>query len=554
MDNFEKTNTIETDNNDIPNKGIEVKNQSTQELILEKINKSKQILLNFFKENKQKLDAILFGVSSQVKAESNSAETSQRVKNFERFAAALQKNMADEIHYNEVVVDSVIPNTDETNNVENNPKPFEEEIESLLNVVKACKKGDFETAYLHFMTANNFDKSVICEAYPEFREFYEKREFNKSKEWLDNSDNKVDANFRKDNNLNEILKYPQGIEKENALKEYKKNLTIQKEAVGYIISFIKGRFQSESGLDIEDLNKQIDIYATKFVLSSGVEHRLQESIEKFIKKQENAELIMDKYKTDSEIFKAISGQEPEGQIQVFKAMGSIAIRVENKNDFINLRNKKEIANGIHRPIEVSINETKAQTSLIVEYVGDSFYPIDKISYSPVLLHEEQHNFKDLFNKPHYKMYMQFDKEYVKSAEESIQKREIGRLLEYKRQKLVDDDVVDEILARFRERPYFTDSIAGVIVEDYKFGESYINKQIQDLSEEFGESLGKEKIEEYVKDVFVTKYEKVIKKGINAINSLIEKGYAPDQIIGLLINETLSNWPKVSKRLLESINE
>ncbi len=211
----------------------------------------------------------------------------------------------------------------------------------------------------------------------------------------------------------------------------------------------------------------------------------------------------------------------------------------------------------------------------------SSHNIDKSFALDVAVHEEQHQFNALFIPPESRVH--FYDSLIESVDSAKNNQELADMVVYyfvkrERQRLMDSHARDEIIAYVREG-YGVEGIFSALTTDplydyYTQSQAEIaripdrvNHEVMDdlvgvirKRQMEGEDMRRfipkppfavesSLIQACIKKVFKEEYKRDLSLWLKSVRELYDKEYSDREIISLLTQEPVCNWPALARRLL-----
>jgi hypothetical protein len=358
-----------------------------------------------------------------------------------------------------------------------------------------------------------------------------------------------------------LKKMSSGSEKRDRLEKYKEKLAFQKERIAAMQEEIIERIRENPDISQIELVRLIIKCGRKAGLSDHQNDSVDNVIAGYLNAHKAVVDIKKRFGEDSRAaFEFLFSSKPVGRVDLLFDPVSIYFVCYDIKDYAliyNSRNRDSLSvNDINTASlsgGVSINLPRPH------WPAGLNVTIDNASKSPegyydklTRIHEEQHAIKKLFTE---QMIRQDGLHELMHAENEEEIKDcLRRQMRYIREQFAESRAKDEILAYMKtgEKPikvfsYLTDPkglYAFIDIEDEKiFWDITISK--------IKHKRMKEIIEEVVDEVYVKEYNKLIEDGIASFVQLQVNGYLSKEVIALLINEPLSKWKKVVRRLLEA---
>ncbi len=378
--------------------------------------------------------------------------------------------------------------------------------------------------------------------------------------------------FEPKEELKKIRELPKE-KKAESLERFKRNLNNQMEGLAGIEEEVIRAVRNNPDASAEDIYKAVEKLGAKYGINEEQKDIAKEVALKYEYKHQKIKEVREKYPEDKELFKALFGRYPEGNIEIIVGPITFYIRCQNKKDYSliyteNFFGDEEKADSkekmeIKRSAGISI-----KSSLIPDLEGTvtaeksgwwGFNHKDFVDSASIYKHEEQHAIRNLFDKQVTVFF--FPKRLKATKTDEEKELVVKNFLRFKREKF-DEAAADEMLA------YSTDhttpkEIYAVLTrkggnydyfdeEEKNKLEAMLNSAKEDgllgkLGEKSDEDFEKW-IQNLVKEIYVTEYSRLIMDGVESLEKLQKMGYSRQKTISLLTHEPLSRWKKIVGRL------
>ncbi|MBT7558401.1 hypothetical protein HN615_15985 [Candidatus Woesearchaeota archaeon] len=347
------------------------------------------------------------------------------------------------------------------------------------------------------------------------------------------------------------------------LDNYKEQLLKQKKEIAEIQIDLDKEIRNNPDASFEDLIKSLYLKVPEANLTNSQIDIFRDGLNMYAKKHQEVEFYRKKYSNDSELFNACFGHLPKGEVEIIKGPMTLYFRCHNIEDYAVIHSGKFDSDKVLDQHDVTSADmsrgVKIYGSNIPELKGTIIAekslgrPINDETY----IHEEQHAIYQLFEDERARQDI-----FMSGMEKSSTKEQEKILVNSLRRKREDFEsrAKNEILAYFKDG---TDT--GQIIEtllqaketgglyDY-FRQWYITDGEKERDELVNSGLDSNFVDKTFANVFIMEYKvDIIYQSVEAMQALRDKGLAKEKIINLLINEPLSKWPKVVKRVQENSN-
>lgn len=364
-------------------------------------------------------------------------------------------------------------------------------------------------------------------------------------------------------------------EKPERLQEFKEKFAYQKEGIARVQELLIGMIRDNPDMPLEELETFVNQAAPEYGLSNEQKKVVCSVLKAYTEKHKAVDEIRSKYPNDNDLFEALFGRPPQGKVEIIEGPMTLYIRAHDERDYAYIYSrafieKRDLEN---EDIEVanltggvSISEAfikGLEGTIIAEKAkGKPFRGSARGTY----VHEEQHAINRLFKETFRGAI--FGYKLARAKTNSEREPILARYLRGKRQ-YYDSWVKDEIIAFLKCGNYTGKETYAVLTRPEENGGLYDYSKDKDdeiVKETFNyimkakEAKGIQEtmkdlswlslIERIVKEVYGTEYHRLIAEGIAVFERLRKEGYSMEQTIALLINEPLSKWAKVARRILE----
>ncbi|PIW97469.1 hypothetical protein COZ81_02360 [Candidatus Jorgensenbacteria bacterium CG_4_8_14_3_um_filter_38_10] len=364
-------------------------------------------------------------------------------------------------------------------------------------------------------------------------------------------------------------------EQPERLREFKEKLTYQKKGLALIQEKIIQKIKENPDAPLGQLYEWVRDLGPKYGLTNEQKEISRKLLQTYVDKHAKVRSIREQYSDDKELFKALFGQEPKGDIKVVESPVTLYFRCQDPLDYTYLHShsfqkSKDVTNEELKAAERSAGVTLGsclvpglERAITAE---NSFFVLSDYDSEQVFKHEEQHTIKQLFkDKLRESELLCQERELWAKFYQAIQNNDerlatLKSYLRVRRQIISDEKAKDEILAYLKEKRMTMTKIAEYLTipkekggyYDYLISDKqrFISWFAENYSDEFKKF--KSTIEKAVEEVYGEEYQNLIRKSVMALQSLRETGYSKEAIIALLIQEPLSGWEKVVKRLIHRV--
>ncbi len=343
----------------------------------------------------------------------------------------------------------------------------------------------------------------------------------------------------------ELSKIRIGSKDENKknLEIFKKKLIFQKKGIIEIQGLLYQEIGNNNEITAEQLKLNIADFKEKYALSDNQRLIFDSAIDTMIQRHEGIventqDCIREDGSVDGEkLFAKIFKKQPLGKVVVDILPCTIYLKTYNLQDYTYVHSSAYAINGLN------INDSDVQNANRSGGVrlGDSQYPglesvvtlqnattmYKRLFSNKILIHEDQHNFNNIINHA------------LDAGETDITLNDKEDIIEFKRRKANERDILIEVRAADEICAYLKDGSNMQRIHDFLLGGATIYEYGEDYKQEekkFGQQFSQEYID-------------IVDGGIVAIFDLLKNGYSREAAIAALFPETLTNWGKVTSRLL-----
>lgn len=357
------------------------------------------------------------------------------------------------------------------------------------------------------------------------------------------------------------------------LEEYKEELIKQKQGIAEIQENLEKQIRDNPELSQQELMKTVFAKAPECRLSKNQLNLFEETLNKYVERHQAIREARKKYPNDKEFFRACFGKEPRGVIEIIESPITLYFRCHNLEDYTWIYQEKFLAAESEKATKSELKKAdetggclipkclipSLRNVITVENAGGKPFESRR-----TFKHEEQHAIKTLFRenkirKPLMGVVIGMHDVQEEIIEEFQDKRISSYLIDYLRfeRESFENLAKDEILAHYKGGEYPLEKIKKTLLQPEKKGGTYdyFNEDRKNLEKMLREDLSPEIFDENKKtikkafeQVFVKEYRQEIVRAIDAVKELENMGKNRNQIIPLLITESLSRWGKLAKRI------
>lgn len=363
------------------------------------------------------------------------------------------------------------------------------------------------------------------------------------------------------------------------LAEFKENLIEQKENIAETQNELTKVILENPDISFNEFHDKAFDCMRKFGLTQFQYSVALEVFQEYRLKREKILEMRKKYPENDDLFKAIFGLKPQGEIDIDEGPMTFYLKCFSPIDFATiyrgtyknnrLPNQSEMLSvaSISGGLIMDLPIPKLNGAVIVE---NSF--VAEHQRAIIRTHEEQHVVNNLFRETFKKEYSL--KNFLDAKTSAEKKRELYKYLRYLRASRADHRAKDEILAYFKVG-HPNNRIFNSLMQDEGEGGHYdylgpvrkeakenlnmryagspIKKYLKMLGFNPGKTAEKELqklINEGIYKIFSLEYPNILTSGLESITKLELAGYEKDKILAILQHEPLAKWKKVTDRLLE----
>jgi hypothetical protein len=294
-----------------------------------------------------------------------------------------------------------------------------------------------------------------------------------------------------------------------------------------------------------------------------------EAMDKFVAKRKAIKEVREKYPDDRELFRALYGKYPEGEIRIDVETAMLSVICYDLRDYGYIHSKGWKNPGSlpkDKNLErANLSRGVTNVSCLIPELSDAIsiqnaQGRNEAQISHVNTHEERHIINGLLERKepigNYITANEVAEKLRKGAtEEEIEKIFIkGCRFE---RRTGERRARDEILAYLKDGTDL-DIIEGTLKEKeseggiYDFLAKYTKPEfVDEVVERYGEKH-KDTIAWAARKVFINEYHELIEKSLDAFRRLKDEGgYPHSQAIEILSQEPLGRWAKVTERILKA---
>lgn len=373
-------------------------------------------------------------------------------------------------------------------------------------------------------------------------------------------------------------------QKPGRLAEFKERLVYHSRGWAQTYGEAVKQVTANPDISVEELEKTFLHAAQKYGLQESFakpptqlgKYRLM--AEDYVAQHKAVEELRQKYPNNNDMYKALFGAEPKGDIEIIKGPMTLYFRCHDNRDYVRIyiggdpedpnisqEQKPMVDKLVNRAMStggasLSANIAGLDWTIIVE--KSEGRPFDMVAQS-TYEHEVQHAMKRLFRRDEISARRVATFSALKSAEDPSQKAEcLKDFLEAVR--LEDEEKTkDEIFAYFKGGTP-VQQIQDILLKkqaegglyDYFYEHTRIKEPPgQNLKQKLSETIDPQVVAATFDKVFSEKdYRYTVKSAVRAFAHLTQAGLSNNEIIALLVDKDLSRWPIERQRSLEQKNE
>ncbi|MFA6963270.1 MAG: hypothetical protein WC227_00955 [Patescibacteria group bacterium] len=330
--------------------------------------------------------------------------------------------------------------------------------------------------------------------------------------------------------------------------DYKAKLRAQREGINKIVNTLFDTIKSNPDISVQELSQIVDTQGKAIGLNYYQKSSFEQGIRNYLDKHRLVQEQRQKY-TDQELFEALSGHMPEGEIKVKTLPANFNIICSNSNDFNKLYGDEEDAS------------MSGGFSYKESYGLRGVVTVSRYDYKPTEDHEEQHKFHQLFTVYNTDKLYQNDKVIENlDADSQIFLVEKSILNQYLISSGIDNRIKDELLAYVKGMSNSVEIKETMHSKLYDYMDIQSDKKgIRDVIYSFsdtvsrinddnveGRTLSSPDDQTLMQDI-ENLYNIQLDKWIKCIGVLEEKHYLKSEIVNMLYIDSIWNWPNVVNR-------
>ena|GEM_PF-1528494 len=382
--------------------------------------------------------------------------------------------------------------------------------------------------------------------------------------------------FDPEKELGNILNVPKS-ERSEKVKEIKRKLLEQQERLAEIQENIINEIRKNPDASFDELYEMATTAGEQVGMNEKQKEIAKKVISAYVAKHNKIKEVRAQYFDDKELFNALFGAQPVGEIEVIQGPMTLYFRCFDVRDYTLIRKPGLLDSSDITDEHIAEANTTGGTSIASSRIPglegtiiaeNSSLPMYN-SKSPennqkesdyTRIHEEQHAIKRLFREKkridELSNVETIEKlKEVKTREEALMG--LKRFFQFHRE-FGEIGAKDEMLAYLKDGGLNRDQIISSLTKSEKDGGIYdYFSDKEELKKFISENIAeeyKDLADEVMNQVFEVEYRKLLEKSIDAFRRLEQNGYSKDKAIALLIHEPLSRWEKVVNRLLEETDK
>ncbi len=356
----------------------------------------------------------------------------------------------------------------------------------------------------------------------------------------------IDKVFSPEAELARIRSLPKEGRRE-ALDKFKENLATQREALANCRVFIERCIEFNHDVPKKKLVGLIGKFSTQYGFTEKQKQITEQLIDGYYTNRQRALEIRERFPNDTALVKELSDIEFDNTAKFDISTGpmSIDITTNGFNAGRIFQNSKNIVIKLQFGGFAAKSQHKQPVPYIV--INKSNFWQGRLRHRDALIHEYEHQKNRLFREIFEKQADPSEEILIFSQYESEQDPELKKgLLEAYfrlRRRGALQHAKDEIIAMKKDGGSY--SYDFFFMKD-KSPYDYLT-YVRDWEAKKNDSLWQETAER----ILVDGYRKVLESAVSAFDRLKkEGGYTRDEIIAMLVDRPLPEWPKTAKRLLE----
>ncbi len=352
-------------------------------------------------------------------------------------------------------------------------------------------------------------------------------------------------------------------ERREKLAEIKQNLSRQTEGLAQVQTNIFTVIRNNPDASYDDLRGAMLQQGATYGMNDRQKEVGSDVLKKYVTKHEEIRGLRSQYPDNRELFKALFGRPPKGDVEVVDGPMTFYFKCKDVNDFALIRSQSFIEG--REPTAGEVSEAARYGGLagvttlvpavngavMAENSSHEVFQKSPAQSDTVRTHEEQHVMNHLFAE-------QFDeaRDVISRFHEAQTRGEkevaVEDYLRYFQEK-AEEESRDEILAYFKDGRSL-DEILTTLTLKKDEGGGYDFLVDDRASAEYNVALlFGEDFQAFARSkagkMYDTEYREHLKTALQSVERLTKAGYDRDKAIALLVHEPLSRWDKVTGRLL-----
>ncbi len=361
-------------------------------------------------------------------------------------------------------------------------------------------------------------------------------------------------------------------ERPELLKQFKEKYLNQKVGIAKLWARLENLIRSNPDISLTRLNQETESFSGLYGFNQKQKDIISSVLLRYLDKHRAVKSFREKYQDNSQLFKALFGKLPKGEIEVITGPITLHFRIFDNDDYVYIHSGSyETGKVISDEDVLEANKSGGihlHNSLIPELKG--LITIDNAKYEEytnwsrsVFIHEEQHAIFQLIMP-----YLGSRSDGIKLPYYPEMEYSENLLLKLFRQERFNQDELarNEILSEFKDGYRSYQNILNNIKKNKKDGGLYDHLDSYREDIKYWENFFQKNQEIYpigsrmamikrsihlLRKVYIDEYRQLLKDSVNAFKISKSLGYSPEETVALLMPEPLSKWPKIAKRFSET---
>lgn len=352
-------------------------------------------------------------------------------------------------------------------------------------------------------------------------------------------------------------------ERREKLTEIKQKLSRQTEGLARVQTSIFSTIRNNPDASYDDLHRAMIQQGSVYGMNDRQREIGDDVLKKYIAKHEQIRGLRRQYGDDRELFKALFGRFPKGDVEVIDGPMTFYFKCRDVNDFALIRSQSFVEGREPTAGEVaaaarygglagvSTLVPGVDGAVMAENSSHEVFQKSPAQSETVRTHEEQHIMNHLFVN-------QFDeaRDVIGRFHEAKTRGEkevaVEGYLRYFQEK-AEEESRDEILAYFKDGRSLDEILATLALKKDEGGGYDFLMEDRAMGEYNVAVLFGEEFQSYARSkaskMYDTEYRDHLKTALQSVERLTRAGYDRDRAIAVLVHEPLSRWDKVTGRLL-----